>query len=203
LVFGSDYRFADDFVGVPSYQFVNTATDYADVGAPVYLQFDGVDDALSTASIDFTSTDEMTVCAGVAKDTTLTNLIAELSVSTITENGAFNLYSGSTYGVAARGTILGALTSVTVGTESVVVSGLYDISGDSLKIGILGSEAASTLDMGSGNFGNYALYIASRAGTSFYFDGRIHQLIVRGKSPVGNLIRRIEEYVANKTGVSL
>ena len=55
----------------------------------------------------------------------------------------------------------------------------------------------------TGNYGDYPLYIGARGGTSLEFKGRIHQLIVRGKSPVGNLIRRIEEYVANKTGVSL
>jgi hypothetical protein len=52
LLWGADVRFATD-AALP-YQRVVTASDYADVQAPRYLTFDGVDDSLYTAaSVDF------------------------------------------------------------------------------------------------------------------------------------------------------
>jgi hypothetical protein len=73
------------------YQRVNTATDYDyDFSKfPAYLKFDGVDDSLySAASIDFTSTDKMTVFAGVHK---ASDAARGMIVETNTANGAFQL----------------------------------------------------------------------------------------------------------------
>lgn len=52
LIWGADLRLASD-ASLP-YQRVVTASDYADVQAPRYLTFDGIDDSLYTAaSVDF------------------------------------------------------------------------------------------------------------------------------------------------------
>jgi hypothetical protein len=66
-IWGADLRVANTGVNLPPYQRVNTATDYDTAGFPHYLRFDGVDDFLQTSSINFTSTDKMTVFAGVRK----------------------------------------------------------------------------------------------------------------------------------------
>jgi len=193
---------------VTTYQRVTTATDYADVGAPVYLQFDGVDDALSTASIDFTSTDEMTVCAGVYKASDALEVIMELTSDPVTTNGGMQLILvGSP--VAAQSSSRGTIRTVANGTignapRSLLLTSISDISSDSLTLREGGAViATNTGDQGTGNYADDPIYIGARGGSSLEFEGRIHQLIIRGKSPVGNLIRRIEEYVANKTGVSL
>ncbi len=49
------------------YQRVNTATDYADIGAPRRIKYDGIDDFLRTASVNFSATDKMTVWSGGRK----------------------------------------------------------------------------------------------------------------------------------------
>jgi len=195
-----------------TYQRVTTATDYADVGAPVYLQFDGVDDAMSTASIDFTSTDEMTVCVGVKKETDATvGIIVETGSFVGSVNGTFNLYTpeaaaGQKYAAASRGTTSVFVTSTGLysAPDDAVITLATDISDPTISLRRNASvEASSTSSQGTGNYASQPMYIGARTGTSLEYTGRIHQLIVRGKSPVGNLIRRIEEYVANKTGVSL
>jgi hypothetical protein len=63
---------------------------------------------------------------------------------------------------------------------------------------------SDSLDQGTGNYGNYPLYIGSRAGTSLRFNGHIYSLIVRGKLTEGNTLTATEKYVASKTaGVTL
>ena len=189
---------------------MTTATDYADIGLPRYLEFDGVDDAMSTASVDFTGTDEMTVCAGVYKQTAASGgVIVELGVSTAAINSfglAVGPYVNSEDGFVSRANVYQFVTSGSNTAPRLDVwTGTADISQPILALRANGIETDSnTSSQGTGNYRNSPLNIGARNnGADLKLNGRIHQLIVRGKSPVGNLIRRIEEYVANKTGVSL
>src|SRR5690606_37164091 len=63
------------------------------IGGKLALVFDGVDDFLSTGSIDFTGTDKMTVAAGVRKFASADSTIAELSAQYNLNNGSFSLQS--------------------------------------------------------------------------------------------------------------
>ena len=91
----------------------------------------------------------------------------------------------------------------TSAAETAVVSSTHDISGDLTTIrrnGIAGTDA--TGDKGAGNFGNYALYIGRRGGSSLPYNGHLYQLIIRGKTtPTGKLLEA-ERFVARKTGVT-
>jgi len=175
-----------------TYQLVNTATDYVDIGAPRYLSFDGVDDFMVTNSINFTGTDKMTVWAGVRKlSDAAAGVVCELSASVSANNGAFNLQaprSGASYGIGVRGSSLNAGDySTFTAPISTVISASLTTTGSNIgntiaarfngvsNAGVANSNAAST-----GNFGNYPLYIGRRGGTSLPFNGRIYQLIVRG-----------------------
>ena len=76
------------------YQRVGNATvtpsDYDVSVGKLALVFDGVDDFLVTNSINFTSTDKMTVFAGVRKLSDIGNgTIAELSAAADSNNGSF------------------------------------------------------------------------------------------------------------------
>ena len=191
-----------------TYQRVTTATDYADIGLPRYLEFDGVDDAMATQSVDFSSTDEMTVCAGVYKTTTAPAIVTELSAETTLNNGSFFFGVGAASSgqdaFVSRGT-----TSVTVRSGSNIAARLdvwtatAHISQPIASLRANGLEIDSRTDsQGTGNYGDYPLYIGARNnGAAFEFNGRIHQLIIRGATTAGALLDQTEAYVARKTGV--
>jgi hypothetical protein len=201
----ADLRVANDGVGLPAYQRVNTSTDYDTTGFPMYLRFDGVDDSLSTSSINFTSTDKMTVFAGVRKLSDAANgVLAELSVDANANNGAFELRapSGGLNDLFARfrGTATVFVNPTVAAPVTRVIAVTDDISGDSLVMRLNGTQAASnTADQGTGNFGNYPLYIGRRGGTTLPFNGRFYSLIVRGAQSTAAQIAATETYVNSRT----
>ena len=207
-IWGADLRVANDGSNLPAYQRVNTATDYDPVGFPAYLKFDGVDDCLVTNSIDFSATDEMSVFAGVRKlsDAAIA-FLAELSLRLGSYNGAFYLaapanISTGNFAFSTKGTIQS--TAVTGNTFAApitnVLTGLSKISTDSVSLRVNGTQvASSSSNQGTGNYGNYPLYIGMREGTSYPFNGRINSLIIRGKTTETTILPLVENYVNLKT----
>jgi hypothetical protein len=193
------------------YQRVNTATDYDTAGFPHYLRFDGVDDGLQTNAINFTSTDKMTVFAGVRKlSDAAPGMLVELSTNINAEPGAFYVAAPELTGVngdyrfRSRGELI-ANTAPSTGSASApttdVVVGIGDISGDYKAIrrnGVLGGSSPE--DQGSGNYGNYPLFIGRRAGTFLPFNGHLYQLIVRGAQSTPSQIQAGERWTNNRTG---
>jgi len=209
-VWGADLRVSNDGVGLPVYQRVNTATDYAVTGFPYYLRFDGTDDSMATASINFTSTDKMTVFGGVRKlSDAATQFIAETSASASANNGAFGLAGPVAFGLDykyaynSRGTVnSGVSTTSTLYAAPIssVLSGLSDISNDVATLRINGIQiASSSSDQGTGNYGTYPLYIGARESTSFFLNGRLYSLIVRGAASTSDQISATEAWVNTKT----
>ena len=202
-----DLRVTNDGVGLPAYQRVNTATDYDTTGFKPYLRFDGTDDWMQTNAIDFTGTDKMTVFAGVRKlSDAATGMVAELSASSGGANGSFNLTAPNTtgYGWRSVGTLLSDANSTgTSAPESAVLTGIGNIAADisQLRRNSL-IVANSTADQGTGNYGNYPLYIGRRGGTSLPFNGRIYSLIIRGAQSRDDQITQTEKFVASKTGIN-
>lgn len=190
------------------YQRVNTATDYDTTGFPPYLLFDGIDDALQTANVNFTGTDKVTVWAGVRKlsDSSI-NMIVELSTAVETTNpGSFyfaSLTSGR-YEVATRGTAsvyLPTANNSFVAPITNVITSLFVISTDTCNFRANGALiTSSSSDQGAGNYGNYPLYIGSRGGTTLRFNGRLYSLIIRGAQSTATEISNAETYVNSKTG---
>ena len=189
-----------------AYQWVNTATDYdADPAKyPAYLRFDGVDDALQTGNIDFTGTDKMTVWAGVTKlsDANLA-VITELSDGAV--DGAISLQApfGSaspSFLYLSRGsTSRWASTSAYPSPSTVVLTGVSDIYGDVVSLRVNATVVATTTtDQGSGNYGNYPLYIGARQVSASYFNGRLYGLIVRGAQSSLSQIEATELYAKQK-----
>ena len=133
--------------------------------------------------------DKMTVVAGVRKlsDAAL-GVVAELSATSATNAGSFLLSAPRTtatadYGFRSAGSTLVDAVSATTFASPItnVLAGTGNISGDSVAIYVNGAlSGSSTGDQGTGNFGNYPLYLFSRAGTSLFYNGRFTGLIVRG-----------------------
>ncbi len=200
---------ADALPAIPTYQRVTTANDYDTVGFPYYLQFDGVDDSLVTAAINFTATDKMTVFAGVHKASDASAaVVTEFSVSSSVNAGSFALFAPLTPastdfvwrggGAAAPGNAATVVGQAAPATR--VISGISK-AGSPVEIRLNGVSTVG--GNGSGNYGNYPLYIGGRAGTSLPFNGRIYTLIVRGEQSDSFEIANIENYVAMKSGVTL
>jgi hypothetical protein len=189
-----------------AYQRVNTATDYATTGFLPYLKFDGVDDSLSTNSISFTSTDKMSVFAGVRKLGTASSILVELS-ATVANSGTFSVQapgaSGTdTYLVGSNGSILEAATATGYSPPITnTLTGLCDISGDRITLRVNGVQAAqNTANQGTGNYGNYPLFIGRRNNTNLPFNGQIYSMVIVGKAVTATELANTEKYVALETG---
>jgi hypothetical protein len=202
-----------------NYQRVTDQFDVTEAGQAdnYYLFHGGSADPrwMQTPSIDFTGTDKMSVFAGVRKlSDAAAAFVLEFSADTNSNNGAFYLaapiVSGTTrsFGATSKGT-LQATTFMAGNTIPAPVSATLahtaDISGDVSTLRVNGIQAAQVnTDQGTGNYGNYPLFIGARGGTSIFLNGQIYSLIVRGAQTDTPTIERTEKYVASKTaGVSL
>jgi len=184
-------------------------------GGLYYLELDGVDDSLVTSTIT-PGADKAQIFAGLFKSSDATASIAlELSANVSGNAGSFYLTAPEStsirYSSAGRGNvgltiaIVATITASGAAPDTAVITATHDIAGDLSTIrrnGVGGNDA--TGDKGSGNFGNYPLYIGARAGSSIRFNGRIYSLITRfGPSLDLSTIQSAEGYVAGKTGVTL
>ena len=196
------------------YQRVNTSTDYDAVGFPKYLKFDGVDDFLVTNSIDFSATDKMTVVAGVRKLQNTRSAVVDLSSAPFTNIGSFGIEipndTAGARGYFLCGSTLGQFyTAASSAPITEVLTTAYDIAATTYQTEIIPrSNGVALLPTsgaiaGTGNFGNYPLYIGRRAGTTLPFNGQIYSLIVRGAQTSTTQIAQTERWVAGKTGITL
>ena len=198
-----------------TYQRVVTATDYADVGLPRNLLFDGVDDSLATTgNVDFSATDKVSLFSGLTKASDAAQgIVAELTASTALNTGAFNVQAPSAtpatnrYAFESKGSLL-ATANVTSATYAAprtdVVTMTAAIGTDALEGRINGaSVVTSATDQGTGNFANAVVYVGRRGGATLPLNGRIFQLIIRGAATDSVTVINAEQYVAQKTGVTL
>jgi len=186
------------------YQRVNTSTDYdADPAKfPAYLSFDGVDDALQTGNIDFTSTDKMTVWAGVTKlsDAAFAAIVSTGIISAVPGFYLGNSIGGQNFVSRGRGSVLGATTTASgyAAPNTSILTGIFDISGSKSNLRVNGALTTNSSSLGTGNFSNSPMYIGASDGTSSYFKGRLYSLIVRGAQSSLSQIEATELYTKQK-----
>ena len=175
-----------------------------------YLEFDGTDDFLQTNNIDFTATDKVSLFAGVRKlSDTATGTVLELSPSKNTNTGVFSLFAPLDSGAAqiawvSKGTTERATSTVAAAPVSTVISAKGNISGRVSQLRIDGvTNANNAGSQGTGNFGNYPLYIGRRGGESLPFNGHLYGLIGVGKLVSNNETASIEKELAKRVGVTL
>ena len=172
-----------------------------------YLAFDGVDDGMATAAVNFTATDKVGVFAGVRKTSdAAAGAVVELSASTASNNGSFLLAAPdgvtATYAFDSKGTIqVDAVGTGFTAPLTSILTGTGNIAGDSAIIRVNGTQADSdTGDQGTGNYANLPIYIGRRGGASLPLNGRIYQLIIRGAATDAAGITAAEAFVNSKTG---
>ena len=179
-----------------------------------YLEFDGSDDFFVTNSIDFTDTDKISLFIGVSKLVDNGQIIAELSGNISYNAGSFYLVSGTDGGGVGYVSMAVGTSTADVGkaarsftysgADTAVLSVKHDISGSLSSMrrnGVVGING--TGDKGTGNFGNYPLYIGRRDGASLSFRGHIYSLIGVGRLATENETAVIEKELAKRTGVTL
>ena len=198
-----------------AYQRVTTASDVTEAGVASchYCQYDGTDDSMSTAAIAFTSTDAVSVFAGIRKSSDATlGTVLEFGTDSTNNNGSFSLRSPNTtasaaYSYVSRGTALSLTTSPAsfAAPRYNLLTGLCDISADQSVLRVNGVQVSSnTADQGTGNYANQALFIGRRNNTSQSFSGRDYGIIVVGKAVSAGDLASTETWLAAKTaGVTL
>ena len=171
-----------------------------------YLEFDGSDDFLQTANIDFTATDKMSLFAGVRKLSDVVNL--ELVGFNSAGNGSFYIVTGRGNGSAvaffSRGTA-GAELFVNQGLSPVssVLTAKAKISAQLQYMKLNSVSGQISVSQGTGNYGNYPLYIGRRGGISLPFNGHIYSLIGIGKLVSDDETLAVEKELAKRLGVTL
>jgi hypothetical protein len=192
------------------YQRIAAATDYDAVGFLPNFRFDGVDDYLVTPSIDFSATDKLTVWAGVMKNIdTSVGMIAELSATANSNPGSFFLVaanaSSANFAFAVNGTTVVATTfpSIPAPTRATLM-GKADISGQKRDLAVNGVPVVYTpSSLGTGNFGNYSMYIGRRAGASLQFSGNLYGLAARATPAASSMLQDAigNQFTNARTGV--
>lgn len=179
-----------------------------------YLETDGSDDWMQTNAIDFTGTDKVSVFTGVRKLSDVAGgLVCELGVSAMTTDGAFALLaprgtSGSDFSVISRGSVGVQISSGAIPAPvSAVFSASFNIAAAAAKRIVQrhnGAVIATSESLqGTGNYGNYPLYLFRRGGTSLPFSGHFYGLVIVGRLTTDAETRNVERLYANKTGVVL
>lgn len=176
-----------------------------------YLEFDGSDDFLQTANIDFTGTDKVSLFAGVRKlSDAASAIVAELSVAAEQNNGAFSLLAPGANGLNKFATVnRGTKSAFAVATDLMysapysAVLTAHNYIPLKTTLSVNRSAIKDGGGAGTGNYGNYPLYIGRRAGTAFPFNGHIYGLIGVGKLVSDNETLVIEKEFAKRLGVTL
>ena len=199
----ADLREANFGVGLPAYQSVGdtaiNAADYDTTGFPAWLRCSG-GQSMVTPSINFTGTDKMTVWAGVRKLSESSGMISELSAISDTSAGTFaltTLAAGKMYWTARGSVPTGDIQpSGFVAPTTNVLTGIGDIAGDVMQLRSNGARVAtSSQDRGTGNYGNYPLYLFARNQASLFFNGLAGPIIVRGAQSSAAEIANAENWI--------
>lgn len=206
-------------VGSTALNYQNSVSDYdttEDGVQTLYgLKYDGVDDYYVTPSIDFTGTDKMTVWAGVRKLSDAARaILVELSASLVNA-GSFNIEAPNNnnfprFAFSLNGNAIAVYQSDVnqAAPANKVIQASFDIAGstitDEIKHRINGASTTGSVTVagpaGTGNLGNYPLYIGSRAGTSLRFNGWEFGIIARGAASNDQQIAAVEDYLNTHTG---
>jgi hypothetical protein len=195
---------------ITPYQKVVTAFEVTEAGVPTchYCAYAGAN-SMATGSIDFTTTNKVSVFVGVRKlsDAATAHLVslepttgppAVFVLLAPSASGA-NSYRFSSTGSAP--TYAGAGTGVFAASPNVsVLTGTADIAGPSSTLrrnGVL--VETSTTTQGDGNYSNRPISIGRRAGTDLPFTGRDYGIVVVGKAASAAEINITEAWLAANT----
>lgn len=166
---------------------------YTVEGSRKFLLANGSTQCMVTPVLNFPTSARAAVVAGLRRLSSATGIVCELGTSTASANGAFALTVGNTseaYGTALRGTVSQAyyLPSADPSPKTDVCAVQFDMSAATLAEqirpfvnGVLTQTGGSGLTT-AGNLGTtLPMHLMSRAGTSLFFNGEFHGLVVNAR----------------------
>ena len=172
-----------------------------------YLAFDGVDDCLVTGNVDFSGSSKLSLFTGLRKNNDNTAIVVELSqTSGYSTPGAFYLVSGDDVGAigytsAASNYSVAQITNVPA-PDIAVLSLAFDRSTTTSTIR-RNAVAGTNGNTGTGNFGNFPVFIAARNQSSLRFNGHLYSLITIARLTTSTEITNTENTIAKNVGVTL
>lgn len=176
-----------------------------------YLNFDGSDDSLVTGTIT-PGTDKAQVFAGLRKNSNAAvGVLIMHSDNWAGVSGSFVMtapestsgdYAAGSRGSAAVSAAVQSKTGANSAPELAVITGLFDIAGDSATVRRNGVAATpATGDQGTGNFSAQVVRIGRYGTSALPFNGRIYGLICRfGPNLTATQITQVENWMNGKTG---
>ena len=203
-MWGLDVRSGNDGVGLPPYQRVKDANTYDTAGFPLYLRFDGVDDSLLTADIDFSTVNSTIAVSTIRKLSDASRgIVFELGGTGYSSPGSFNqeIMSFSANVSTSYSGATGNATSTypCIAPFSAVMSSAWNLSAPLQTFRVNGVlRSTSTVAVGGGMFQKAPLFIGRRNNSSVPFNGRLYGLIVRSGATPDATITRIERYLNSK-----
>lgn len=179
-----------------------------------YLDFDGDDAMGKTSGVDMSQQDEITLLvAGTYEDDTQSQVIVELTDDTNSNTGSFRIHygnGGDVFKGAVRGgggTLREAVSASVPATATKLLTLTADTSDDSVKLQLnKDTETTASAGLTSGNFASDAsLNIGCKNHNSptQKLDGKIYQIVGRGKTTSGSELSAIQTIVAAKAGLTL
>ena len=211
-LWGADLRHSNSGTLLPSYQYVNSDTDYDTAGFPLYLKCNGANTSMITGNINFSTTNTMTIITGVRKssDAVDNGMVFELSTG-VGNDGMFDLRAPGT--IANKGYMYVSranttnIIDITANVAAPITNILTFQSSIPTPISIARVNgvqvAVNTLTQGVGNYGNYPLHLFARTQNSLYFNGNFYGTIIRGASSDIASVIQTEQYISNKTGITI
>ncbi len=180
-----------------------------------YLEFDGVDDSLTFATFNLSTTDKVAICAGVRKLSdaatgTLVDLGDGTSVGTISMR-APRTAAAVNYGFTGRGDNVTGNSAFVATTFTAPITNVvycqYDLAGANRAAEIVPRVNAATptlatagqADLGAGNFSNAVLSVG-RNTTFNPLNGYLFGMTIIGRTLTGTERDALETYTNTKTG---
>jgi hypothetical protein len=193
-----------------NYQRVTNQFDVTEAGQPDvnYLWFDGIDDCMQSATaINFSNSDEMTVCLAARTLVAAQQVLVESNLAAATGLFALNVWwNNGRPSYRAWGTNLVSVEGDVVPLNTTnVLTGQSKISTDNVTLRRNGTQVAlSSADLGSGNLSNHLVNLGSRGQSSLYLNGHLHSGFVINKIIDPAILSDYEKYwVGVKAGIDL
>jgi hypothetical protein len=189
---------------MPTYQ--------VDANGKGYLQFDGLDDFLVTPSIDLSAHQQALLLFAFYRDAYAAGVLMEQTALYTGTPGAWlaNVTGAGNVTFAARGSATNAAASATPGTVPgpFVAASLVDVNAataaDAFRNARLNGTAfqlSASVNPTNTSLANAAVYIAARAGTSLFLQGRFYGAVVRGGNVPLTTQQALEDYYAERAGL--
>lgn len=200
---------------LPPYQEVLDDSNYTTAGFPQYLYFDGQTKYMYTIdTVDLTLINKLSLGVVLRKYTNALGSFFSSSNDSMVNPGTFTFHTGMEPALGALGFIStahgnapysytqAATYTATLAKSSVIV-GTHDIPGSrsAITVNQTYTGISGTGSKGTGNFGNYTVFIGSEGGTTSFFEGRLYGMLLVESNIDESTVSALSVYLNSKAKV--